>query len=55
MDVLNNGFLTFINRIDTRLDRLYEVIVKQDEHIMVVERVAVLEREVGEIKRRIAA
>lgn len=37
------------------LYRLYEVIVRKDEHVMVAERVAVLEREVSELKRRLAA
>lgn len=38
-----------------RMDRLYEVIVRREEHVMVVERVAALEREVNELKRRLAA
>jgi hypothetical protein len=46
------------NRIDEtnkRIDRLYDVVVRRDEHVVVAERVAVLEREVDELKRRIAA
>jgi hypothetical protein len=46
------------NRLDEnnkRMDRLYEVIVRREEHVTVVERVTVLEREVNELKRRLAA
>jgi septal ring factor EnvC (AmiA/AmiB activator) len=46
------------NRLDEtnkRMDRLYEVILRREEHVTVVERVAVLEREVNELKRRLAA
>ena len=39
----------------TRLDRLYEVIVRRDEHRQVVERLTLLEKDVEEIKRTIAA
>ncbi|MBW1993711.1 MAG: hypothetical protein JRI77_04595, partial [Deltaproteobacteria bacterium] len=41
--------------INRRLDRLYEVIVRRDEHSRVEERVAALERDVNELKRKIAA
>jgi len=38
-----------------RLDRLYEVIVRRDEHAGVERRVASLEQDMAEIKRRLAA
>ncbi|MBW1962577.1 MAG: hypothetical protein JRJ04_14135 [Deltaproteobacteria bacterium] len=41
--------------INRRLDRLYEVIVRRDEHSRVEERVAALERDVNELKRKLAA
>lgn len=42
-------------KFDIRMDRLYEVIVRRDEHHQVVERFTLLERDVEEIKRRLAA
>ena len=42
-------------KFDIRLDRLYEVIVRRDEHRQVVERLTLLEKDVEEIKRTIAA
>ena len=53
----NNRIDETNNRIDktnTRIDRLYEVIVRRDEHVMVSDRVAVLEQEVNDLKRRLA-
>jgi len=44
-----------ITETNKRLDRLYEVIVRRDEHAGVERRVAVLEQDVAEIKRRLAA
>ena len=41
-------------KTNRRLDRLYEVIVRRDEHYKLDERVAHLEREVNELKRRAA-
>jgi len=42
-------------KFDDRLNRLYEVIVRRDEHTQVIERVMLLERDVAELKRQIAA
>ena len=44
-----------VKETNKRLDRLYEVIVRRDEHSKVEARVAALEREVNELKRRLAA
>lgn len=44
-----------IDETNKRLDRLYEVIVRRDEHSQVVERLAVLERDVADMKRKLAA
>jgi len=44
-----------IRETNKRLDRLYEVIVRRDEHAQVVQRLTVLEREVAEMKRKLAA
>jgi hypothetical protein len=57
IDETNNRINETNNRIDNtnaRIDRLYEVIVRRDEHVQVSERVAALEHEVSEIKRRLA-
>jgi uncharacterized protein Yka (UPF0111/DUF47 family) len=37
------------------MDRLYEVIVRREEHSEVVQRLTAFEREVGELKRKLAA
>lgn len=42
-------------KFDSRLDRLYEVIVRRDEHVQLAQRLTALEREVSEIKRKLAA
>ena len=42
-------------KFDSRLDRLYEVIVRRDEHIQLAQRLTALEIEVSEIKRKLAA
>jgi ubiquinone biosynthesis protein UbiJ len=44
-----------ITETNKRLDRLYEVIVRRDEHAGVERRVAALEQDMAEIKRRLAA
>jgi len=43
------------NKFDDLLNRLYEVIVRRDEHTQVIERVMLLERDVAELKRQMAA
>ena len=44
-----------IDEINKRMDRLYDVIVRRDEHYKLDQRVAGLERDVGDLKRRAAA
>lgn len=41
-------------RTNSRIDRLYEVIVRRDEHSKLDKRVAGLEREINELKQRAA-
>jgi hypothetical protein len=54
IDASRDELLRQLVEHNKRMDRLYEVIVGRDEHSLVVERVAVLEREMSEIKRRLA-
>ncbi len=42
-------------KFDIRLDRLYEVIVRRDEHQAAERRIAALEKDVAEIRLRLAA
>ena len=44
-----------IKETNKRIDRLYEVIVRRDEHSQVVQRLMTLERDVDELKRKLAA
>jgi hypothetical protein len=55
IDSLREELSPRIEATNTRIDRLYEVIVRRDEHTMVSDRVAILEQEVSELKRRLAA
>ena len=43
-----------IDEINKRIDRLYEVIVRRDEHFRLDQRVAKLEREIDDLKRMAA-
>jgi len=43
------------DQINKRLDRLYEIIVRRDEHVVLAEKMEHLESEVAEIKRKLAA
>jgi len=43
------------DQINKRLDRLYEIIVRRDEHVVLAEKMERLESEVSEIKRKLAA
>ena len=43
-----------IDEINKRIDRLYEVIVRRDEHSGLDQRVAKLEREIDDLKRMAA-
>ena len=42
-------------KFDTRMDRLYEVIVRRDEHALAERRIATLEKDVADIRLRLAA
>ncbi|MBW1697353.1 MAG: hypothetical protein JRH18_11760 [Deltaproteobacteria bacterium] len=55
IDMVREEVGSEIKETNKRLDRLYEVIVRRDEHSKIEERVAALERDVNELKRRIAA
>ena len=44
-----------IAKTNSRIDRLCEVIVRRDEHHKLEQRIANLERDVSELKRRLAA
>jgi len=44
-----------INETNQRIDRLYEVIVRREEHFKLDQRVANLEREVNELKKKLVA
>ena len=41
--------------INRRLDRLYEIIVRRDEHSKLERRVIILERDINDLKQRLAA
>ena len=55
IDALREELTQRIDETNKRLDRLYEVIVRKDEHIQIEQRVTGLERDVNELKRKIAA
>jgi len=55
IDELRQELTGRINEINRRIDRLYEVVVRRDEHFKLDERVSRLEREVDELKSRLAA
>jgi len=44
-----------IDETNKRMDRLYEVIVRRDEHSAVVIKIGELDNEIREIKQRLAA
>ncbi|MCK4388644.1 MAG: hypothetical protein KAV83_00210 [Desulfobacterales bacterium] len=54
MDETNNRIDSVREELSQRTDRLYEVIVRRDEHHKLDERVGHLEREVNELKRMAA-
>ena len=45
----------FIIETNLRLDRLYEVVVRLEEHVSLTERVIHIERDLAEIKQKLAA
>ena len=55
IDSVQSDFITHMNAFATRLDRLYEVVVRRDEHQLAEQRIAILEKDVAEIKYRLAA
>lgn len=58
LDDINNHLLDQSRRIDeinNRMDRLYEVIVRRDEHENLSARVSQLEKDMSEIKAKLAA
>jgi uncharacterized coiled-coil protein SlyX len=55
IDETNKAIIDTDKHFRDRLDRLYEVVVRREEHYLVETRVRDLEREVAEIKQRLAA
>ena len=55
IDAVREELGSKVTETNMRLDRLYEVIVRRDEHAGVERRVAILEQDMAEIKRRLAA
>jgi predicted nuclease with TOPRIM domain len=55
MDALREELTGRIDENNRRMDRLYDVVVRRDEHFKVEERVAALERDFKELKERLAA
>lgn len=55
IDETNRRVETMGNKFDDRLNRLYEVIVRRDQRTQVIERVMLLEHDVAELKKKIAA
>ncbi|MFZ5447794.1 MAG: hypothetical protein ACOZFS_04045 [Thermodesulfobacteriota bacterium] len=49
------GVISRIDEINQRLDRLYEVIVRREEHHDLAARVRTLEQEMADLKKRFAA
>jgi len=54
IDAIHADLLKRIDEVNYRLNRLYEVIVRRDEHTQLEQRVLRLEQEVEEIRRKIA-
>ncbi len=55
IDVMTSDFNHRIDATDASLGRLYEVIVRRDEHSAVVIKLNTLEQDVRELKQRFAA
>ena len=55
IDQTNERIEAMSVNFQTRMDRLYEVIVRRDEHNKLEERVVALERDLSELKRHVAA
>jgi uncharacterized coiled-coil DUF342 family protein len=55
IDALREELSTRIDNTNKRLDQLYEVIVRRDEHQQLAARVERLENEMADLKKRLAA
>jgi chromosome segregation ATPase len=55
IDKVCSDFMTQYNELNGRLDRLYAVIVRRDEHSSLEKRVANMEREIDRLKKKFAA
>jgi len=55
IDKVNSDLIARIDDINRRIDSLYEVVVRRDEHEKLDAKVASLERDVAEIKHKLAA
>ena len=55
IDAVREELTHRIDKIDGRLDRLYEVVVRREEHQKLEDRLTYLENAVGEIKHQLAA
>lgn len=55
LDAVRDELVGDIRKTNDRLDRLYEVIVRRDEHDVLQNRVIYLEQQVQDIKLRLAA
>lgn len=55
IDAIHADHIGRIDEDNRSIGRLYEVIVRREEHTDLVGRVRILEQEVAEIKRRVAA
>ncbi len=55
MDAMSSNFNRRIDATDASLGRLYEVIVRREEHSAVVIKLNELEQDVRELKQRLAA
>ncbi len=55
MDAMSSGFNRRIDATDASLGRLYEVIVRREEHSAVVIKLNELDQDVRELKQRLAA
>ena len=53
IDKVNGSLIARIDEINKRIDRLYEVIVRRDEHNVVEMRITKVEQDVTEIKMEI--
>ncbi|RLA93928.1 MAG: hypothetical protein DRG83_20330, partial [Deltaproteobacteria bacterium] len=55
IDSVRDELVGMIRETNKRLDRLYEVIVRREEHDKIETRVAILESKLADIERKLAA